>query len=49
MPRSMVDDWVKRKNAMVAPNAAPFYGIRSGIKGGRPGYRITPEDAKRTA
>src|SRR5688572_15499603 len=34
MPRSMVEDWVKRKNAMLAPNAAPFMGFAVGSKAG---------------
>jgi imidazolonepropionase-like amidohydrolase len=34
MPRTTVDDWVKRKNAMVAPNAGPFMGFAVGSKAG---------------
>ena len=34
MPRSTVEDWAKRKNAMLAPGAAPFMGFGVGSKVG---------------
>jgi hypothetical protein len=34
MPRTMVEDWTKRKNAMLAPNAGPFMGFAVGAKAG---------------
>jgi hypothetical protein len=34
MPRSMVDEWTKRKNAMLAPGAGPFMGFAVGSKAG---------------
>ena len=34
MPRSTVEEWVKRKNAMLAPAAGPFMGFAVGSKTG---------------